>query len=195
MLSEDLRQIMTGLSLQSETSVDDCETEACFHMGIGNTLNTVRENVMQMGEECVQLSKDLFAGHTDQEMALFRKGIANLATMLAKPVHVSFVTGNAFAPAAGMHTESLCGHQYAHLDVSIKKEGQKQSVKMSCPLEGTKWVDIRRVQSDATMCQLENQVSFVFFFQFHNCFSYTMPRTGFYSTQRNYKNPNDGSHG
>ena len=47
-LSEDLRQIRTGRTLDNQISSDDCETNACQHMSIVNTINETQRKMLQL---------------------------------------------------------------------------------------------------------------------------------------------------
>ena len=87
-LSEDQRQIMTGRTLDNQKSRDDCETDACCHMSLGNQLNFLQSEFQKKGVDAIQLDDALWEGHSEKQRLKFRRGVANILSRMAGPAKV-----------------------------------------------------------------------------------------------------------
>lgn len=161
-LSEDQRQIMTGRTLDNQITVDDCETHASAFMSVAKAMNELRESILKQGHTAIKLDARLWSGHSQDEQVKFAMGVANVFKRVAAPLKVFFTTGNAYAPAAGMASPTVCGHAYAqvqgsildeefceHVHTGLSADGQNyykvprsSVVKMTTSLEGTKWLQV-----------------------------------------------------
>ena len=131
MMSEDIRQVCTGIDTHSQMAEDDCETQSSLQIAFNKGLTILRskcsqqlmsmgfdnrkgqfataKQIMQSGRlqpEKLGVCPQLFAGVAKQDRELFAAGIIATMQHLHKNPDVFFITGNAYAPSAGGGTNA-----------------------------------------------------------------------------------------
>jgi hypothetical protein len=142
LLSEDLRQIITGNDMHSVIAQDDCESDSSTQIaackGFANMHSVAKEFLLSIGfdnrkgqfatpkdilsskhlnPDAFGITKEAFAGHPLQQRKVFTTGVIMLCQHMEKPPYVYYITGNAYAPAVGTGASAAGNNNNPQRDV------------------------------------------------------------------------------